>query len=93
VHTKDSCWSVGTIYDPRELPGVSTAGLGIGRGVHGFRGQTRVRLTCVLGSSLTHMMAHGTKTNVTTLLYNKSSVQNSYIITSYEDDDPATKVD
>jgi hypothetical protein len=33
VHTKDSCWSVGTIYDPRELLGVSTAGPGIGRGV------------------------------------------------------------
>jgi hypothetical protein len=33
VHTKDSCWSVGTIYNPRELPGVSTAGLEIGRGV------------------------------------------------------------
>jgi hypothetical protein len=24
VHTKGSCWSVGTIYDARELPGVST---------------------------------------------------------------------
>jgi hypothetical protein len=33
MRTKDSCWSVGTIYDHRELPGVSTAGLGIGRGV------------------------------------------------------------
>jgi hypothetical protein len=33
VRTKDSCWSVGTIYDPRELLGVSTAGPGIGRGV------------------------------------------------------------
>jgi hypothetical protein len=33
VYTKDSCWSVGTIYDPRELLGVSTAGPGIGRGV------------------------------------------------------------
>jgi hypothetical protein len=33
VCTKDSCWSVGTIYDPRELLGVSTAGPGIGRGV------------------------------------------------------------
>jgi hypothetical protein len=33
VRTKDSCWSVGTIYDPRELPGVSTASPGIGRGV------------------------------------------------------------
>jgi hypothetical protein len=39
------------------------------------------------------MMAYGTETNVTTLLYNKSYVQNSYIITSYEDDDPVTKVD
>jgi hypothetical protein len=33
VCTKDSCWSVGTIYDPRELPRVSTVGPGIGRGV------------------------------------------------------------
>jgi hypothetical protein len=33
VRTKDPYWSVGTIYDPSELPGVSTAGLGIGRGV------------------------------------------------------------
>jgi hypothetical protein len=33
VCTKNSCWSVGTIYDARELPGVSTAGPGIGRGV------------------------------------------------------------
>jgi hypothetical protein len=31
--------------------------------------------------------------NVTSLLYNKSSVQNSYIITSYEDDNLATIVD
>jgi hypothetical protein len=33
VRTKDPCWSVRMIYDPRELPGVSTAGPGIGRGV------------------------------------------------------------
>jgi hypothetical protein len=41
VRTKDPCWSVGTIYDPRELPGVSTVGPGIGRGVtnsHGVGG-------------------------------------------------------
>jgi hypothetical protein len=29
VRTKDSCWSVGIIYDPRELLGVSTTGLGV----------------------------------------------------------------
>jgi hypothetical protein len=29
VRTKYTCWSVGTIYNPRELPGVSTAGLGV----------------------------------------------------------------
>jgi hypothetical protein len=26
VRTKDSCWPVGMVYDPRGLPGVSTAG-------------------------------------------------------------------
>jgi hypothetical protein len=31
VCTKGSCWSVGTIYDPRELPGVSIVGLGVNR--------------------------------------------------------------
>jgi hypothetical protein len=39
------------------------------------------------------MMTHGTETNVTSLLHNKSFIQNSYIITSYEDDDLATIVD
>jgi hypothetical protein len=39
------------------------------------------------------MMTHGTEMNVTSLLYNRSSVQNKYIITSYEDIDPATIVD
>jgi hypothetical protein len=33
VRIKYSCWTVGTIYDPRELPGVSIAGPGIGQGV------------------------------------------------------------
>jgi hypothetical protein len=33
VCTKDPCWSMGTIYDPKELPGVSTVGPGIGWGV------------------------------------------------------------
>jgi hypothetical protein len=35
VRTKDSCWSVGTIYDPRKLLGVSTTDPGIGRGITG----------------------------------------------------------
>jgi hypothetical protein len=29
VSTKDLCWSVGTIYDPRELPGVSNTSPGV----------------------------------------------------------------
>jgi hypothetical protein len=29
VRIKDLCWSVGTIYDPRELSGVSTTSLGV----------------------------------------------------------------
>jgi hypothetical protein len=33
VRIIDPCWSVGTIYDHRELPGVCTAGAGIGQGV------------------------------------------------------------
>jgi hypothetical protein len=42
VHTKDPCWSVGTIYDLRELLGVSTAGLGIERGLaSGIRSNPR----------------------------------------------------
>jgi hypothetical protein len=39
VSTKESCWSVGTIYDTSELVRVSTAGPGMGRGVtSGIRG-------------------------------------------------------
>jgi hypothetical protein len=29
VHTKDSRWSVGMVYGPRELSGVGTVGLGV----------------------------------------------------------------
>lgn len=29
MRTKDSCWFVGTVYDPRVLLGVSTAGPGV----------------------------------------------------------------
>jgi hypothetical protein len=42
VRTKDSCWSIGTIYDPSELPGVSIAGPGIRQGVtSGIRADPR----------------------------------------------------
>jgi hypothetical protein len=34
VCKKDPCWSVGTIYDPGELPGVSTAGPGLDGVLH-----------------------------------------------------------
>jgi hypothetical protein len=36
-----------------------------------LRGLNQVRLTCVLGSSLTHMMTHGTEMNVTSLIYSE----------------------
>jgi hypothetical protein len=60
VRTKDLCWSIETIYDPRELPGVSTAGPGIGQGVtsgikadpRGFTGM------CGLGGSSIWRMVH-----------------------------------
>jgi hypothetical protein len=38
VCTKDLCWFVGTIYDPRELSEVSTVGPRIGRGVTEIEG-------------------------------------------------------
>jgi hypothetical protein len=34
VRTKYPCWSVGTIYDPRELTGVSTTGPGLDEVLH-----------------------------------------------------------
>jgi hypothetical protein len=34
VRTKDLCWFVGTIYDPRELRGVSTTGPGLDGVLH-----------------------------------------------------------
>jgi hypothetical protein len=60
VQTKDSCWSVGTIYDPRELPGVSTAGPEIGwRVTNGIRADPRgFTGVCGLGGSDIWRMAH-----------------------------------
>jgi hypothetical protein len=51
---------VGTIYDPRELPGVSTTGPGIGRGVtSGIRADPRgFTGVCGLGGSDIWCMAH-----------------------------------
>jgi hypothetical protein len=43
VRTKDLCWSVGTLYDSIELPGVSTVGPGIGRGVIEGRNKSQIK--------------------------------------------------
>jgi hypothetical protein len=56
VRTKDSCWSVGTIYDSRELPGVSTTGSGV-EGCH-----TRVMGHQVRGANIITRCA-GTKSH------------------------------
>ena len=60
VRTKDSWLSVGTIYDPRELPGVSTASPGIGwGGTSGIRANPRGFMgVCGLGGSGIWRMAH-----------------------------------
>jgi hypothetical protein len=60
VRTKDLCWSVGKIYDPRELPGVSTAGPKIGWGVtSGIRADPRGFMgVCGLGGLDIWCMAH-----------------------------------
>jgi hypothetical protein len=60
VCTKDPCWSMGTIYDPKELPGVSTAGPWIIRGVtSGIRADPRgFTGVCGLGGSGIWRMAH-----------------------------------
>jgi hypothetical protein len=48
VRTKDLCWSIGTIYDPRELTGVSTASPGIEQSVtSGIRADLEVSRACV----------------------------------------------
>jgi hypothetical protein len=78
VCTKDPCWSVVTIYDPRELPGVSTASPGIGRGVTsgiradplGFTGMCGLgvrlygtwRMWALSGHMVWHMMTLDTQT-------------------------------
>jgi hypothetical protein len=60
VCTKDLCWSVGTIYDSRELPGVCTTGPGIGQGVtSGIRADPRgFTGVCGLGGSGIWRMTH-----------------------------------
>jgi hypothetical protein len=51
VRTKDSCWSVGIIYDPRELPGVSTVGPGVARVLH-WRRASELELTSWRGGAV-----------------------------------------
>jgi hypothetical protein len=47
---------------------VAAASIGV---TPGFKGQTRERIKCVMGPSLTHKMTHGTETNVTSSIYNR----------------------
>jgi hypothetical protein len=60
VCTKDMCYSVGTIYGSRELPRVSIAGPGIGRGVtSGIRVDPRDFIgVCGLGVRVYGILAH-----------------------------------
>jgi hypothetical protein len=66
-----------TVCDARSVVDIQSIKISFDSVTPGFRGQTRVHLKCVLGSSLTHMMTHGIETNVTSLLYSRSSVHNS----------------
>jgi hypothetical protein len=45
-------------------------------GFRGTKARAQTKSPGVLGPSLTHMMNHGTGSNVTSLLYNRSSIQN-----------------
>jgi hypothetical protein len=48
LRTKDSCWSVGMVYNPRGLLGVSTTGLGVDGVLQMVSELTRtVSLACV----------------------------------------------
>jgi hypothetical protein len=55
VHTKDSYWSVGTIYDPKELPGVSTTGPEVYWVLHGHT--PAMDLLCVDATSIMDLCA------------------------------------
>jgi hypothetical protein len=41
VHTKDLCWYVGMVFDPRGLLGVSNACLGVDKVLHNALETTR----------------------------------------------------
>jgi hypothetical protein len=59
VCTKDLCWSMGMIYDPRELPGVSIADPGVD-GVLQMVSEPTLAVSWVcVGYGFGHM-AHGT---------------------------------
>jgi hypothetical protein len=51
VRTKDTCWSVGTIYNPRELPGVSTVSPIVDRVLHICRQAGRGEAIFILGGA------------------------------------------
>jgi hypothetical protein len=58
VHIKDLYWSVGTTYDPRELPGVSTNGPGVDGVLQVVSEPTLAVLLACVGLGFGYM-AHG----------------------------------
>jgi hypothetical protein len=58
VRTKDPCWSVGTIYDHRELPAVSTVGTRLD-GCYKFTGPILALLGTEFAGTYPHDMLRG----------------------------------
>jgi hypothetical protein len=60
MRTKGLCWSVGTIYDPRDLPGVSTTSLGLDRVLQVVLESTLAVSHACVGKGFGYM-AHGAR--------------------------------
>jgi hypothetical protein len=59
LRTKDSCWSVGMVYGPRGLPGLSTTDTGVDVVLHGVivKGTSRKATSC--GACVRHIKILG----------------------------------
>jgi hypothetical protein len=58
VHIKDSCWSVETIYDTRELPGLSNVGPGVDGVLHQPTSSVPTTLPTMTNEQLTASLLH-----------------------------------